>query len=528
MTSLKGKWALSVTYNKSDVVTITIFDKIYYYICAISHVSDELINPKNIEEIYWIKINDMKPIVNLSNVFYEPIDSIDELLAQIPLLKQPSSPSLSITKKQKNIELSKDELVQHNKDEKLKRKLNSIEDNITLFKKKRKLEDSVLDMKHQIMLLNVDMETKTFLLDKYDNLKKLGSSDLAKGKVWLKTVLNIPFGKHIPFKVKNKDPFFKINNYFDNIRKHLDKKIHNMDNVKDEIMEFLARKISNPNSKGHVLALCGPPGTAKTKIIKTLGEALELPFHQINFGGLNDVSVLTGHSETYISSKPGKFIEMLTSAGCMNPIFYFDEIDKLSDSKSREINGILTHVLDEEQNDKFQDNYLSNIPIDMSKVFFVLSFNEPEKIDPIVLNRMKIIYIEPPSKDDKVIIAATKMIPDIIDLLNIKKDKYINLDEELLKYIVYNKVPKEDGVRQLRKCLEKIFNKINYLLLTGKYKQKDNLLKITKDIINDLNDTISLLNIDNNSIEVVNITKTFIDNCLESNDENTQHMNMYV
>lgn len=396
-----------------------------------------------------------------------------------------------------------------------------------VLKKKRKLEDSTLNIRQQIMLLNIDMQTKVFLLEKYDNLQKAGSSDYAKGKAWLNTVLNIPFGKYVPFKVKNNDKASKINEYFDNIRKHLDDKIHNMDNVKDEIMEFLARKISNPSGKGHVLALCGSAGVGKTKLIRTLGEALDLPFHQINFGGLNDVSVLTGHSETYIGSKPGKFVEILTSAGCMNPICYFDEIDKISENKGKEINGILTHVLDEEQNDKFQDNYLSNIPIDMSKVFFILSFNDPDKIDPIVLNRMKIIYINPPSTDDKVIIAANKMIPDIIDSLNIKKDKYINLNQELLRYIIDTKVPKEDGVRQLRKCLEKIFNKINYLLLTDKYKLKNSCLTLTNEMLSNLSDTISLLNIDNPT-EIVNITKTFIDNCLESSYGNDSFLHMYI
>jgi ATP-dependent Lon protease len=520
--SIKGEWDLFIIYKRGDIVSINN----YYYICVLSHTSDELINPRGKEEIHWVEIKDMIPYINVipnaptMSVLTEPnnlpVFNIEELLTRIPMLRDPP-----LIRKKSSVELTKDEILENKKQEKLKRKLDNIDNDINIFKKKRKIEDSDLDMKHQIMLLNTDMETKIFLLDKYANLQKSGCSDLAKGKVWLKTVLNIPFGKHIPFKVKNNDNSTKINEYFDNVRKHLDEKIHNMDNVKDEIMEFLARKISNPDGKGHVLALCGSAGVGKSKIIKTLGEALELPFHQINFGGLNDVSVLTGHSETYISSKPGKFVEILTSSGCMNPICYFDEIDKIAENKGREINGILTHVLDEEQNNKFQDNYLSNVPINLSKVFFVLSFNDIDKIDPIVLNRMKVIHINPPTNDDKVVIAATKMIPDIIDSLNIKKDKYINLDEELLRYIVNSKVPKEDGVRQLRKSLEKIFNKINYLFLTGKYKSKDTCLN-TENII----DSISLL--DMNKTEVVNITRTFIDNCLDSINSNITHFHMYI
>ena len=92
----------------------------------------------------------------------------------------------------------------------------------------------------------------------------------------------------------------KIKEYFKDIKEKLDESIHGLEEVKQEILEFVARKISNPESKGHILALYGQAGVGKSKILKTLGKALNLPFYQINFGGLNDVSILTGHSETYI------------------------------------------------------------------------------------------------------------------------------------------------------------------------------------------------------------------------------------
>ena len=205
--------------------------------------------------------------------------------------------------------------------------------------------------------------------------------------------------------------------------------------------------------------------THNTKILHTLAEALDLPFNQINFGGINDGSILTGHSETYVGSKPGKIVEMLTKSKCMNSIFYLDEIDKIADHKNKEINGILTHLLDEEQNDKFQDNYLSNINIDLSKVFFVISFNDITKVNPIVLDRMRVIKIKNPSMEDKLIIAQDKLIPQIKS--QCKNTDLPDLTKDIIHYIVY-KVPKEDGVRQLKKTLEKIFNKLNYMILLGK------------------------------------------------------------
>jgi ATP-dependent Lon protease len=547
---LKGEWTLNTSYQRGDIVfifnqTTSLYN---YYVCAIEHISDDLVNPRNPEEIYWIEISDMfQGFANHPNRFtfdpstftFDPnaftFDTnlvqpppviLPNLVPPIPILDLPPPPGLHRQKRKQKCYSDTEYEEENKKDDKLKRKLKNVEKDINLFKKRRKLDDSTLDLKQQIMLLNVDVETKVFLLDKYESLQRQSNSDYAKSKTWLKTVLNIPFGRYKPFKVRSSDPSDKINEYFKMVREHLDKKVHNMDKVKDEIMEFLARKISNPHSKGHVLALCGPPGCAKTVILKSLAEALELPFYQINFGGLNDVSVLTGHSETYVGSKPGKLVEILTSAGCMNPIIYLDEIDKISEHKGREINGILTHLLDEEQNNKFQDNYLSNININLSKALFVIAFNDHEKVDRIVSDRMKVIYIDTPTTEDKVVIASNKMIPDIINTLNIKKDKFINLDEELLKYIIQSKVPKEEGVRQLRKSLEKIFNKINYLFLTGQY--RDSTLNITttnnEECLSELNTGLSLMNL----TETVHITKNFIDLCLESQSDNTSYAHMYL
>lgn len=536
----KGEWNLNILYKRGDIVLIcknlltysnpdktTISNnKNYYYICCITHTSDNLINPMNPQEIYWIEIKNMQPICsqqvpdkhNTTNNLNESKETSES---------SESSESSETNKPDKSSETNKPDESSESKskvklpsieERKLKRKIKTVEQDIVKYKKKSKLNDNTLNLKEQIMLLDVDIETKIFLLDKYENIQNAGNSDYIKGKNWLKCVLNIPFGKYKPFKVKFNDKEEKINQYFKMVRGHLDKNVHNMDKVKDEIMEFLARKISNPNSKGHVLALCGKAGVGKTVILKSLAEALELPFHQINFGGLSDSSVLIGHSETYVGSKPGKLVEILSNSGCMNPIIYLDEIDKISQYKGKEINGILTHLLDEEQNNKFQDHYLSNIDIDLSKALFVIAFNDIEKVDRIVSNRMKVIYIDSPSIESKLSIATDKMIPDIINTLNIKKDKFINLDKDLLRYILEEKVPNEDGVRQFRKVIEQLFNKLNYLILTGTYKTSN--LSITKDIDTMFNKR--------KYIETIHITKSFIDECLTPQTQNKDYLNMYM
>jgi ATP-dependent Lon protease len=540
---LKGEWDLNISYKRGDIVfkksnlDLNVDNKYInnttYYICCIPHISDNLINPRNIEEIYWLEIRNMLPSILTINNSNENNKSNEDNKSNETKESNDINKSTDNNdnkydnnedKESNDINKSIDNETNEDKstikllnieDSKLKRKLKNVEHDILKYKKKSKLNDNKLHLKDQIMLLDVDIETKIFLLDKYENIKNTSNSDYAKGKAWLKCVLNIPFGKYKPFKIKFSDNENKINRYFKMVRGHLDKNIHDMDKVKDEIMEFLARKISNPNSKGHVLALCGKAGVGKTKILKSLAEALELPFHQINCGGLNDASILVGHSETYVGSKPGKLVEIISNSGCMNPIIYLDEIDKISQNKGKEINGILTHLLDEEQNNKFQDHYLSNINIDLSKALFVIAFNDIEKVDRIVSDRMKVIYIDSPSIESKLTIAAYKMIPDIINSFNIKKDKFINLDKDLLRYILEDKVPHEDGVRQFRKTLEKLFNKLNYLLLTGTYKNSS--LSIT---------TVSKKR--NKDSEVINITKSFIDECLSPQCQNKDYLNMYI
>ena len=386
----------------------------------------------------------------------------------------------------------------------LKRKLRSIEIDVEQYKRK-KTDDQINSLRDQLLLMDIDIGSKSFMLDKYENSKKMTSSDYSKTINWLKTACKIPYGKFKKLPINKTDDIEKIKQFFINIKNKLDESIHGLEIVKQEILEFVARKITNPDGKGHVLALYGHPGVGKSKIIKSLADALDFPFYQINFGGLNDASIITGHSETYVGSKPGKIVEILNNSDYMNPIIYLDEVDKISQNKSTEIFGILTHLLDEEQNNKFQDNYLSNISIDLSKVFFVLAFNDLSKIDEIVSNRLKIIYIDPPSVNDKIIIAQDKMIPDIIRTIGLKNT--VCISKEIIEYIIVSKTKNESGVRQLRKNIENILNRLNYDLLIQNTKN----FKIENDVII--------------------ITKTYVDITLKQNDKdvnNTNYLNMYI
>ena len=397
--------------------------------------------------------------------------------------------------------------IENQKQNDLKKRLRCIEDDLQNHKR-RKLDndEEISSLRDRLLLMNTDLNTKSFIIDKYDNTSKMHGSDYSKGMNWINTVSKIPYGKYKSMPVTKDDSQEKIKEFFDIVKQKLDKNIYGLEEVKQEIMEFVAKKITNPNSRGHVLALYGNAGVGKTKLVRSLADALELPFYQINFGGLNDVSVLTGHSETYVGSKPGKIVDIFTNSEYMNPIVYLDEIDKISENKATEIFGTLTHLLDEEQNTEFQDNYLSSITLDLSKVFFVLAFNDITKIDDIVADRLKIIYIDPPNLQDKLIICQDKIIPEILNSVKLKDDFNIVIDKEVIEYIISNKTIKESGVRQLRKNIEKIINRLNYDILIGNF------------------DKLKRENNDKNII----ITRTYTDDVLKLKTDDTSYLNMYL
>lgn len=529
-----GYWRSGIFYKKQEIVYVEELKE--YFICILEHVSDDVTLPSK-DDLYWIYVSSVflsqLGVVNYSDMLIKNdkkrpkkqklkiktsdlknnnSDSEHEVNVQSTSNLNMSDFDLYDDKennekfetfikkfdekdKGKSIKSYSDEECQNIKTNDLKRKLRMTEQDLDDYRRKKcKQADEITNLRDKLLLMDIDLDTKSFIMDKYENTKKLSGSDYSKGMNWLNTVNKIPYGKYKNMAVSKNDSIEKIKAFFTNVKEKLDKNIYGLEDVKQEILEFVAKKITNPDSKGHVLALYGSAGLGKTKIIRSLADALELPFYQMNFGGLNDVAVLTGHSETYVGSKPGKVVEILTNSDYMNPIIYMDEIDKIGEHKATEIFGVLTHLLDEEQNSVFQDNYLSNINIDLSKVFFILSFNDITKVDEIVSDRLKVIYINPPTLEEKIIICQDKMIPEILSNVSIRDYSTVILDKEIIEYIISSKTQKENGVRQLRKNIEKIINRLNYDILIQNLdnlcietnSENEKTIVITRSYINDV------------------------------------------
>ena len=242
----------------------------------------------------------------------------------------------------------------------------------------------------------------------------------------------------------------------------LDSAVYGLNDAKMQIMQMVGQWISNPQAMGSAIAIKGPPGTGKTTLVKDgISQILGRDFAFIALGGATDSSFLEGHSYTYEGSTWGKIVDILIRCKSMNPVIFFDELDKLSDTpKGEEIAGILTHLTDTSQNSQFHDKYFSEIHFDLSKCLFIFSYNDETKVNPILLDRMYRIHTNGYTKKDKTQIAQKYLIPKIQTEVAFKPDQ-INIPDETIEYIIEHHTQKEDGVRNLKRCLEIIYTKLN-------------------------------------------------------------------
>jgi ATP-dependent Lon protease len=255
------------------------------------------------------------------------------------------------------------------------------------------------------------------------------------------------------------------------VRDILDDTVYGHKKAKRQVERIIGQWINGEQS-GYCFGFEGPPGLGKTSLAKRgIANCLKddkgnsRPFAFIAIGGSSHGSDLNGHNYTYVGSTWGKIVDILMETKCMNPIIFIDELDKVSQTPyGKEIIGILTHLVDTTQNDAFQDKYFSGIDIDLSKVLFIFSYNDPSLIDKILLDRIHRVVFDPLTLEDKLVITKKYLLPELYKKFNL--DGCVVFSDEVVEFLI-DAYTAESGVRKLKETLFEIISEINLDVLNG-------------------------------------------------------------
>ena len=331
-----------------------------------------------------------------------------------------------------------------------------------LERKSNHYEESIM---FKILKMNISPQIQSMLLSKYNTLQMMDPSagEYFKNRAWLEKAISVPLGvyKELPATVENGPEICKA--FMIKARKCLEEAIYGQEEAKLQILQFIATKLANPNGRGLSLMLSGAPGIGKTSLIKNgIAKALEWPFEFISLGGDSDATTYTGHQMVYEGSHCGKIVNSLIAAKSMSMVLMFDELDKISTTpKGEEVQNLLIHLTDSVQNSDFEDKYLSGIPIDLSKIMFVFSGNNLEKIDKILLDRMIVIELKGYGIKEKLEIGQNFLLPNALKEVNLFEK--VNFSKEIIEYILVNYCKEEPGVREFKRAIEQVVQKINML-----------------------------------------------------------------
>ena len=325
---------------------------------------------------------------------------------------------------------------------------------------------TAIEKPYKLTLLESDIprDMKAVALRKVGMLQYMepGCGEYCKLKNWVDAFMQIPFNKNKNLPITMSDGVDKCHDFMTNAKISLDKAVYGLTDAKMQIMQMVGQWIANPAAIGTAVAIHGPPGTGKTSLVKEgISKILGRDFAFIALGGATDSSFLEGHSYTYEGSMWGKIVDILIRCKSSNPVIYFDELDKISEtSKGEEIAGILTHLTDTSQNSQFHDKYFSEVAFDLSKCLFIFSYNDESRVNPVLLDRMYKIRTTGYSTKDKTHIAQHHLIPRIRAEVAFAEGDIV-IPDAVVEHIVEHHTNKEAGVRNLKRCLETIYTKLN-------------------------------------------------------------------
>ncbi len=339
----------------------------------------------------------------------------------------------------------------------------------------RLIGETDIPLKFKVLNLNTTDEIKAIIIRKIDTINNMGpeSGEGQKIRLWIESALRIPFGKYLPLPVNISDGFDICSTFLKETRSKLDKATYGMESAKLQIMQVMGQWISNPNSVGNCIAMQGPAGVGKTSFARNgIASALNRPFMFFSLGGASDISHYTGYSFTYEGSTWGRILDSIMNAKCMNPVLYFDELDKISGTAhGEEIVSMLIHLTDRSQNSQFHDRYFAGMDFDLSKCLFIFSYNDEKKISPILKDRMITIQCSGYNDKDKKIIITNYIWKEVLERAGIKLGE-LSVSEEATDYLIKEYSNGEEGMRSLIRIVEAVVSRINLLRISDEESAK--------------------------------------------------------
>ena len=278
-----------------------------------------------------------------------------------------------------------------------------------------------------------------------------GSPEYIVSETYVEWILDLPWGKET-----------EDNLDLERAREILNRDHYGLDKVKERIVEYLAVLQLKKSMKGPILCFVGPPGVGKTSIVKAIADAVNRKFVRMSLGGVRDEAEIRGHRKTYIGSMPGRIITGMKQAGSMNPVFLFDEIDKMSNDFRGDPASAMLEVLDAEQNFAFRDHYM-DLPFDLSKVMFITTANSMETIPEPLLDRMELIEVPSYTEEEKLQILRKHLLPKQIEEHGMAPDA-VQMNEDVMRQMIAG-YTREAGVRTLERTAAKVCRKAAVAML---------------------------------------------------------------
>ncbi len=318
--------------------------------------------------------------------------------------------------------------------------------------------EEIDEYSEKIIELKLEEETRKKLLTEADRLTKLppSSQEAFVIRNYLDNVLELPWNKS----TTDTTDINKVKDVLDNDHYGLEK-------VKERILENISVRELNPDIKGQIICLVGPPGIGKTSIGKSIARAMGKKYQRISLGGVRDESDIRGHRKTYIGAMPGRIINAMKLAGSKNPLILLDEIDKMTHDMRGDPSSALLEVLDSEQNNAFRDHYIE-VPFDLSKVLFVTTANTTQTIDPPLLDRMDVIELTSYTREEKFNIAKRHLVPKQLKENGLKSAMLKFTDGAL--YVIIDNYTREAGVRTLERRIAELCRKAAKAIVSGEKK----------------------------------------------------------